>query len=130
MTLKFITKKGDYFYFVFRVLVGLMFMQHGLQKVFGMLGGTPVQLFSLFGLAGFIELVGGAMIALGLLTRLAALFGVFDMAGAWVIAHLPQGVIPILNKGELALLYLASFLVILAYGSKRWGLDNLFCKER
>lgn len=129
MTSKFIIKKGDYFYFIFRVLVGLMFMQHGLQKMFGMLGGTPVQLFSLFGLAGVIELVGGAMIALGLLTRLAALFGIIDMAGAWGIAHLPQGIIPILNKGELALLYLASFLVILAYGSKRWGLDNLFCKE-
>ena len=121
----------DILYFVFRVLVGLLFLQHGLQKLFGTFGGVDgtggtVQLISLFGLAGIIELVGGLMITFGLFTRFGALFGIFNMIGAWVIVHIPIGWIPILNGGELAALYFACFLVLLAYGSRRWSLDNLF----
>ena len=120
------TNYKDYSYFLFRVLVGLLFLQHGAQKLFGVLGGTKVQLVSLFGLAGIIELFGGLMIALGLLTRLAALFGIADMVGAWFIVHVSQGWIPILNKGELPLLFLACFLILIAYGPRKWSLDNLF----
>ena len=129
MISKFTKKHGNYFYFVFRVMVGLLFFQHGVQKLFGALGGQQVEIFSLLGLAGIIEFFGGLMIALGLLTRYAALFGIFDMLGAWFIAHAPQGWIPILNQGELALLYLASFLIIIVYGARKWGIDNLLNKN-
>ncbi|MEK6842313.1 MAG: DoxX family protein, partial [Nanoarchaeota archaeon] len=63
----FLRQNEDYFYFAFRVIVGLMFIQHGMQKLFGALGGTQVETYvSLFGLAGFIEFFGGLLIILGL----------------------------------------------------------------
>jgi putative oxidoreductase len=131
MLAKFTKRNGDYFYFVFRVLVGFLFFQHGAQKLFGMFSGNQVSsLWSLFGLAGVIEFFGGLLIIFGLLTRYAALFGIFDMIGAWFIAHAPAGWIPIQNGGELALLFLASFLVIIVIGSRKWGLDNRFFKEK
>mgnify|MGYP001582616389 CR=1 FL=1 len=121
-------KYEDHFYLVFRIFVGLMFAQHGAQKLFGLLGGKRVELFSLFGLAGVIEFLGGILIAIGLFARVAALFGAFTMLGAWFISHIKNGWIPIINKGELALLYFAAFLIILVYGSKKFGLDNKFFK--
>lgn len=127
---KFAKKKGDYFYFVFRLLVGFMFSLHGAQKLFGVFGGNQVEIFSLIWFAGVIEFFGGSFIALGLFARLSALFGIFNMAGAWFIAHVPQGWTPITNGGELALLYLAAFLIILVYGSRKWGLDNFLFGEK
>ncbi len=126
----FLKSNESNFYFAFRVIVGLMFMQHGAQKLFGAFGGNAVETyFSLFGLAGFIEFFGGLMIAFGLLTRVAALFGIADMIGAYSIAHFPQGWIPITNKGELAVLYFAAFLIIAVHGAKKFGLDNFFKKN-
>lgn len=127
--INFLKQNENYFYLAFRVLIGLLFVQHGAQKLFGALGGNQVELISLFGLAGFIEFFGGLMIALGLLTRVAALLGIVDMLGAWFIAHAPQGWIPILNGGELAVLYFASFLVILVHGARKFALDNLIFKK-
>ena len=126
----FLKGNEDKFYFAFRVLIGLLFVQHGAQKLFGAFGATPVEYISLFGLAGFIEFFGGLLIAFGLFTRIAAFFGIADMIGAWVVAHLPQGYIPILNGGELSALYFAAFLVLLAWGTKKWGLDEIFFKKR
>ena len=126
----FLKSKDDYFYFAFRVIVGLMFIQHGMQKLFGALGGTQVESYiSLFGLAGFIEFFGGLLIVLGLFTRIAALFGIFDMLGAWFIVHTPQGWIPIINRGELAVMFFAAFLIIFVRGSGKAGLDNYFKKN-
>ena len=124
---------GEYeapIYAVFRALVGLLFMQHGAQKLFGLFGGIDgsggtAALVSLYGLAGVIELVGGLLIALGLLTRLVALITIGQMIGAQLIAHLPQGVIPIQNGGELSLLYLAAFLILVVYGSGRYSFARL-----
>ena|SRR3989344_3074972 len=128
--IEFLKKNENNFYFVFRVLVGLLFVQHGAQKLFGVLGGNQVATyFSLFGAAGIIEFFGGLMIAFGLLTRLAALFGIADMVGALIISHFPKGYIPILNGGELATLYFAAFLVLLVGGTKKWGLDFIFKKR-
>src|SRR3989338_6642327 len=120
----------DLFYVVFRVLVGLLFFQHGAQKLFGLFGAKgSVELFSLMGLAGTIEFFGGLAIALGLLTRLSALFGIASMAWAYFLFHMdisniPDGLVPIMNKGQLALLYLAAFLVIFAYGAKKFCLEE------
>jgi len=117
-------------FFVFRVLVGLLFFQHGLQKTFGLLGGRAAELFSLMGFVGLIELVGGLAIALGFFTRLAALGSGIVILAAYFKAHAPAGLIPIMNKGELALLYVAIFVVLLAYGAKKWSLERtLFKKE-
>jgi len=119
----------SYFYFVFRVLVGLLFAQHGAQKLFGAIGGSQAPLLSLMGLAGIIEFFGGLAIALGLLTRLAALLGGIEMLVAYSMVHVSQSFFPILNQGEPALLFFASFLVLLAFGAKKWALDNVLFKN-
>jgi putative oxidoreductase len=127
---KYVNK--DAFYLVFRVLVGLLFAQHGLQKIFGMfggLGGNSAELLSLMGLAGLIELLGGFAIALGLFARLAAFVASLQLLIAYFRVHAPSGLIPILNGGELALLYLASFLVIVAYGAGKWSLEKALLKK-
>ena len=122
----------DYFYFVFRVFVGLLFLQHGLQKLFGAfggIGGQPVELISLFGLAGIIETFGGIAIALGLFTRLVAFVTAIEMAVAYFMVHIPIGAVPLLNQGEPALLYFASFLVIMVYGAGKWSLEKALMKK-
>jgi len=127
---KYVNK--DYFYFVFRVLVGLLYLQHGLQKLFGAfggLGGQPAELFSLMGLAGIIETLGGLAIALGLFVRLAAFVATLELLTAYFRAHIPNGLIPIMNGGELALLFIASFLVIIAYGAGKWSLEKALMKK-
>src|SRR3989338_6800056 len=99
-------------YALFRIVAGLMFAQHGAQKLLGWFGGNAVSsLFSLMGVVGMIELVGGLAIALGFFTRLASVGGIAVMIGALAKVHFPQGLIPIVNKGELALLFFACFLV-------------------
>lgn len=117
---------GDYFYFVFRVIAGLLFAQHGAQKLFGWLGGSQAELFSLMGAAGIIEFFGGILLALGLITQFIATLGAIEMLVAYFMVHFPNGWIPIVNKGELALLYFAAFLVLFVHGSRKWGLDNAF----
>ena len=132
---KFFEKNASSFYFVFRVLVGLLFLQHGMQKLFGAFGGVgadggAVQLISLFGLAGIIEFFGGLLIIIGLFTRFAAFFSGLEIIIAYFRVHLPQGNIPILNGGELALLFFAAFLVLVAYGAGKWSLDNSMKKKK
>ena len=102
------SKYQDCFYFIFRILIGVLFLQHGLQKLFGLFGNTPVTLFSLFGLAGVIEFLGGLLIFLGLFTKIAALISGIEMIVAYFYVHFPQGLVPITNKGELALLFLST----------------------
>jgi putative oxidoreductase len=132
---KFAARYGGYFYFVFRVLVGVMFLQHGAQKLIGFFGGVDgaggaVQLFSLFGLAGVIEFFGGLFIVLGLFTRVVSLISALEIGVAYFMVHLSQGFFPILNGGELAVLYFASFLVLVAYGVGKWGIDNALFRKR
>ena len=126
---KVVQKSQAGFYFVFRVLVGLLFFQHGAQKLFGWFGGQSVELMSLMGLAGTIEFFGGLAIALGLFTRLAALGSGLIMIGAYVKVHLPMGMIPIVNKGELALLFLACFLVLVVWGAGKLSLEKALWKK-
>lgn len=125
-------KFQEYFYFAFRVLVGLFFLQHGGQKLFGWfggLGGNPVELVSLMGLAGIIEFFGGLAILLGIFTRLAALISAAEMIVALFMAHFQQGYVLIKNGGEPAALFFASFLVLLAYGAGRWNLGKMLFKK-
>ena len=129
MIYKYVKNYENHLYFVFRVLIGLLFMQHGAQKLFGMFGFQSVPLTSLFGLAGIIEFFGGLAIALGFFTRLAALISALEMGVAYFMVHIPNGLVPILNQGELALLYFAAFLAIMVYGARKWGLEKALLKK-
>ncbi|MGA7303326.1 MAG: DoxX family protein [Rhodothermales bacterium] len=115
---------------VFRVGAGFLFLQHGVQKLFGLLGGidgagATAPLFSLYGAAGVLELFGGLLIVLGLLTRPVALLLALEMVTAFFIAHAPQGGFPIQNGGELALLYTMVFALLAGAGAGGWSLDGL-----
>lgn len=113
---------------VLRIMAGLLFLQHGAQKLFGWFGGmdgsgATADLVSLMGAAGVIEFFGGLLIALGLFTVPVAAIGVLEMLVAYGMAHLPQGLVPIQNQGELPLLYAAIFLLLVAHGSGSFSLD-------
>jgi len=114
-----------------RIVAGLLFAQHGAQKLLGMFGGfggTPgatAPLASMIGVAGVIELVGGLLIALGLFTRPVAFIASGEMAAAYFIAHAGRGPWPIENGGELPALYAFLFLFFAASGAGPWSLDAL-----
>lgn len=110
---------------VMRILIGLLFMQHGLQKVFGLFGGMPPEapIFVKW-VAGLIELVGGAMVAAGFMTRIAAFLCSGLMAAAYFMAHFGEGFFPIENGGELSILYCWIFLLIAAHGAGKFSVDG------
>lgn len=114
-----------------RVVAGLLFMQHGVQKLFGMLGSEGVgNLMSLMGLAGALEFFGGLIILVGLYTRPVAFILSGEMAFAYFMGHFsatqfPEGWVPIQNRGELAALYCFVFLFLAAAGGGTYGFDGL-----
>jgi len=111
-------------YVLLRVMTGLLFAEHGLQKVFGLVGGTRMPLFSEFGLAGVIELLVGLMVAFGVFPRWAAVIASGEMAVAYFTVHAPKGFWPIQNGGELAVLYCFVFLFIAAHGGGKLTLTR------
>ena len=115
---------GDCMYLVARILVGLMFLSHGGQKLFGWLGGQSVSLMSMMGLAGVVEVVVGLAVTLGIFVRLLAPIGALQMLAAFFIAHFPSGWNPMLNGGELPLLYLSALLLFTISGNGKWNLEK------
>ena len=124
-----------------RIIAGFLIMQHGLQKVFGLLpappqpGAPPPPPFafnpmSLMGVAGLIELIGGILLIVGLFTRPAAFILSGLLAVAYFMAHAPGGFWPVLNRGELAVLYSFVFLYLAAAGGGPWSLDALLRRDR
>ena len=120
-----------------RIVTGALFMQHGVQKLFGMLlgpdqpwqGAPPV--FSQFWFAGVLEVFGGALIVLGLFTRPVAFLLAGQMAVAYFQVHAPQNFFPILNGGEPVVLFCFIFLFLFAAGAGPWSLDAaLFGRRR
>lgn len=112
---------------ILRIVAGFLFFQHGLPKLFGGFGTdrAPVELMSQMGLAGIIEVFGGAAIALGFLTSPIAFLASGEMAAAYFLAHAPRGLWPIANGGELAALYCFVFLYFAATGAGKWSIDSL-----
>ena len=109
-----------------RILLGTLLVCHGAQKLLGAFGGVPagVPAFILW-IAGPIELVGGALIAVGLFTRGTAFLMSGLMAFAYFMGHAPKGFWPIENGGELAIAYSWLSLYLAARGPGAWALDNL-----
>lgn len=115
----------SYAHALLRIVAGFTFSMHGLQKLFGLLGGHRVQLLSLLGLAGVLESVGGLLILLGLFTRPVAFVLCGEMAVAYFKTHNPRGFWPATNGGELAVLYCFIFLLLMAAGAGPLSLDRL-----
>jgi putative oxidoreductase len=115
----------------FRIVFGLMFMQHGAQKLFGLFTDRdPFGLTTLLGVAGALEMWGGLLIVLGLFTRAVAFVLAGEMAVAFFRQHLPAGWIPIVNGGELAVLYCFAFLYIATKGGGSFSVDGLIARRR
>jgi putative oxidoreductase len=120
---------GPYTHATLRIGAGLLFMQHGLQKLLGWFGGVgpnggTVQLMSQFGLAGVIETFGGLLLVLGLFTRPAALVMALEMLVAFFQVHFPRGGFPIENGGEVPLLYMLVWLFFAGNGAGIFSLDS------
>ena len=113
---------------ILRIVAALLFMQHGAQKLFDMpsssQGGT-VPLLSMIGVAGILEFFGGLLLFLGVCTRPVAFILSGEMAVAYFMVHSPQSFWPIINRGELAVLYCFVFLYLAFAGGGVWSIDNL-----
>ena len=105
-----------------RVVTGLGFLSHGVSKFFGV-PPFPAPLTPLLYAAAALELVGGALIVLGLLTRPVAFLLSGQMAVAYFLAHAPRGFFPSANAGEAAMLYCFIFLYLAAAGPGAWSVD-------
>ena len=106
---------------VLRIIVGFLFMEHGLQKILGLLGGVggsggTAHFISWSWAAGILELIGGLLILIGLFTVPVAFVLSGEMAVAYFWVHFPHGFWPLLNHGELAVLYCFVFLYLAAAG--------------
>jgi len=112
-----------------RFFAGALFACHGAQKLFGVLGGTK-QTDTLMQIAGVIEFGGGILIAVGLFTSFAAFIAAGEMAVAYFKQHAPGGLWPIINRGELAVLFCFVFLFIASHGSGILSIDALRGKAK
>ena len=111
-----------------RIVAGLLFSCHGAMKLLGWFGGMPPMpggMPPLVRAAGLIELVCGVLILIGFLARPAAFLASGEMAVAYFMQHAPHGLWPIVNKGELAVVYCLLFLFIAAAGGGPFGVDRL-----
>jgi putative oxidoreductase len=127
---------ADPVYCIMRLIVGLMLASHGGQLVLGMFGGMSGSDQMMMQVGGWIQLVGGLLIAFGLLTRLAAFVLSGEMAVAYFMVHVggaptpPAKFFPILNRGELAVFYCWFFLFVVFYGAGRWSIDAVIRKRK
>jgi len=122
-------KYSEVVYMLMRIAAGLLFACHGAQKLFGVLGGHNLPSTLRIQTAGTIEFFGGVLIILGLWAGYAGFIASGEMAVAYFTMHAPRGFWPIVNQGELAVLYCFIFLYIASRGSGRLSIDTLTKKR-
>jgi putative oxidoreductase len=120
---------------VLRAVVGFLFICHGVSKIFGVLGGSmgsgkAAQMGSLLGYSGIIEFAGGILLLVGLFTRATAVVIALEMAIAYLKVHIPRGPWPIMNRGELAVVYCFLLLYMASVGGGPWSLDRVIRQRR
>lgn len=126
-------RSAPYLRSVLRIVAALLFMQHGAEKLFGLPNGDHLVLIATDklltlepGLAGILEFFGGLLLAIGLFSRPVALILSGEMAFAYFMAHFPANhVFPVLNGGDLAVLFCFAFLYLSAAGPGPWSVDRL-----
>jgi putative oxidoreductase len=112
---------------IMRIVAALLFLQHGMSKILGFPASSMsghFHLFTLSGLGGLIELVCGSLMTIGLFTRIAAFIASGEMAFAYFMAHAPRSFFPLLNGGELAIMFCFFFLYIAFAGPGAWSFDR------
>jgi putative oxidoreductase len=111
---------------ILRIVAGLIFLEHGTQKLLGFPAGERafVDAFTLSWWAGLFELVLGTLITLGLFTRIAAFLASGEMAVAYWLAHAPQNFFPVNNAGDASILYCFVFLFLVFAGPGKWSIDG------
>ena len=123
-----LVRRAPYALGVLRIVSGLIFMAHGTQKFFGFpageMAGSGLAFANPGAFSGIVELVAGALIALGLFTRPAAFVASGTMAVAFWIAHAPQSFFPVNNGGDAAILYCFVFLYLVFAGPGAWSVDG------
>lgn len=116
---------------ILRIVVALLFFEHGLAKMIGFPKGPALPVdFSLHWFSGVIEFVGGALFAVGLFSRAAAFVMAGEMAFAYFLSHAPHSFFPLLNRGEDAVLFCFVFLYFAVVGAGPWSLDALLARKR
>jgi putative oxidoreductase len=126
---RWLGRYSNFSYALMRFFAGALFACHGAQKLFGVLGGTK-QSDTLMQVAGVIEFGAGILIAVGLFASCAAFIAAGEMAVAYFKQHAPGGFWPIVNRGELAVLFCFVFLFIASRGSGILSIDALIARAR
>jgi putative oxidoreductase len=122
---------SSYVLSIVRFVVGLLFLEHGTSKYLGFPTAAHVPAtMSMSGVGGLLELVGGALIVVGLFTRPVAFLLCGEMAVAYFYAHFPRNFFPVINGGDAAILYCFVFLYLVFAGGGPWSLDTLFSRRR
>lgn len=127
---RFLGRFAPQLYAILRIIAGLMFFLHGTQKIFGWPGGSLGELPMLAVIAGWLEVILGFLITIGLFSSFAAFLASGEMAVAYFKGHAGSGFWPTLNQGELAVLYCFLFLYMAAVGSGIWSVDAARTKSR
>jgi putative oxidoreductase len=126
-----IDRLEPYVFSILRIMVGLLFMQHGLVKLFGFPTGAGFPAFlSQTWFEGVIEMIGGGLIVIGLFTRWAALITSGEMAIGYFMVHAPKSFFPYVNGGNLAILYCFVFFYLVFAGPGPISLDALLWKKK
>ena len=126
-----LNRLAPYVLSLLRIIAALLFLQHGLTKFFSFPGQMPTPaLFGLVWFAALIEVVGGILVTFGLFTRVAALIMSGEMAIAYFMAHAPQSFYPLVNQGELAVIYCFVFFYLVFAGAGPLSLDALIWRKR
>jgi putative oxidoreductase len=112
---------------ILRIVAALLFVEHGAMKLFGFPQpmGMPIEIFSIFGIAGILEFFGGLILAVGLFSRLVAFILSGEMAFAYFMEHLPKSFYPAINMGDGAILFCFIFFYIAFAGPGPWSIDAL-----
>jgi putative oxidoreductase len=122
---------SSYVLSIVRIIVGLLFLEHGTAKYLGFPSlARSTEALSMSGFGGLLELVGGALMVLGLFTRPVAFLLCGEMAVAYFYAHFPRNFFPVINGGDAAILYCFVFLYLMFSGAGPWSIDALIARGR